>query len=94
MNAQRLTTLSSRVLAGLSSSLLLHSQINDYLGIQIVVQLGIIVGIILLLFNTEYNPRDNSKAERLKADRASWSQFLILCVGLSIFCGGLILWVT
>lgn len=92
--AQRWTTLFSRTITGFAVSLMIHSTIDNHLGLQLLLQVLTIAGLLLLLFKAEYNPIDNSKEEKIKKQKAEWEQVLILFIGLAVFSGGLTLWLT
>lgn len=94
MNAQRLTTLSSRSLIGFSGAFLVHGSLEEYWMSGFWLHVGTFIAAVILCFCCEYNPRDNSKGERLKADRANWMQIQAIAIGLCCIAGGLVIWLS
>ena len=79
---------------GFSGALAAHLTLVEYWMTGFWVHIALFMFSLSICFCCEYNPRDNSKTERLKADRANWAQVQALIVGLAIFMGGLIRWVV
>ncbi|MGB3534675.1 MAG: hypothetical protein WBA13_14315 [Microcoleaceae cyanobacterium] len=73
---------------------MVHSSLSEYWMSGFWLHIATVVGAFILVWLSEYNPRDNSRAERAKADRANWMQTQALTVGLVAFLGGLFVWLS
>lgn len=92
MSGQRLTTLTSRSLMGMSAAFLAHSILDEYWMVGAIFHAAILLAGCFIFFINEYKPADKSRKEMEKLSRTDWTQQQTVAVTFFTYIGGALPW--